>query len=142
MAAISGAFVVNGSPTQTAMADRGGARSQIAQLAFAGVVLVVLLFLTRPLQSEISSVRTSTPDGACIESRRVPVHSIRDISLPNAMTCPLRGKAVGAWFAARIYELTASLDNMETSVDSSCFTKVTLHGGRMCALGCRLLRSR
>src|SRR6476620_10219695 len=27
-----------------------GARSQIAQLAFAGVVLVVLLFLTRPLQ--------------------------------------------------------------------------------------------
>ena len=48
VAAISGAFVVNGSPTQTAMADRGGARSQIAQLAFAGVVLVVLLFLTRP----------------------------------------------------------------------------------------------
>ena len=32
------------------MADRAGARSQIAQLAFAGVVLVVLLFLTRPLQ--------------------------------------------------------------------------------------------
>jgi sulfate permease, SulP family len=50
MAAISGAFVVNGSPTQTAMADRAGARSQIAQLAFAGVVLVVLLFLTGPLQ--------------------------------------------------------------------------------------------
>jgi sulfate permease, SulP family len=49
-AAITGAFVVNGSPTQTAMADRAGARSQIAQLAFAGVVLVVLLFLTGPLQ--------------------------------------------------------------------------------------------
>ena len=50
VAAISGAFVVNGSPTQTAMADRAGARSQIAQLAFAGVVLVLLLFLTGPLQ--------------------------------------------------------------------------------------------
>ena len=50
VAAITGAFVVNGSPTQTAMADRAGAGSQIAQLAFAGVVLVVLLFLTRPLQ--------------------------------------------------------------------------------------------
>jgi sulfate permease, SulP family len=50
VAAFSGAFVVNGSPTQTAMADRAGARSQIAQLAFAGVVLVVLLFLTGPLQ--------------------------------------------------------------------------------------------
>ena len=49
-AAISGAFVVNGSPTQTAMADRAGARSQFAQLVFAGVVLIVLLALTGPLQ--------------------------------------------------------------------------------------------
>ena len=49
-AAVTGAFVVNGSPTQTAMADRAGARSQVAQLAFAGVVLLVLLFLTGPLQ--------------------------------------------------------------------------------------------
>jgi sulfate permease, SulP family len=49
-AAVSGAFVVNGSPTQTAMAERAGAGSQIAQLVFAGVVLLVLLFLTTPLQ--------------------------------------------------------------------------------------------
>jgi high affinity sulfate transporter 1 len=49
-AAATGTFVVNGSPTQTAMADRAGARSQIAQLVFAGVVLLVLLFLTGPLQ--------------------------------------------------------------------------------------------
>ena len=49
-AAVSGTFVVNGSPTQTAMADRAGARSQLAQLAFAGVVVLVLLFLTGPLQ--------------------------------------------------------------------------------------------
>jgi len=49
-AAASGTFVVNGSPTQTAMADRAGARSQLAQLVFAGVVLLVLLFLTGPLQ--------------------------------------------------------------------------------------------
>ena len=49
-AAVSGTFVVNGSPTQTAMADRAGARSQVAQLVFAGVVLVVLLVLTGPLQ--------------------------------------------------------------------------------------------
>ncbi len=49
-AAVSGAFVVNGSPTQTAMADQAGARSQVAQLAFAAVVLVVLMFLTGPLQ--------------------------------------------------------------------------------------------
>jgi len=49
-AALSGAFVVNGSPTQTAMAASAGARSQLAQLVFSGVVLVVLLFLTGPLQ--------------------------------------------------------------------------------------------
>ena len=35
-AAFSGAFVVNGSPTQTAMADEAGARSQFAQLVFLG----------------------------------------------------------------------------------------------------------
>ena len=49
-AAVSGTFVVNGSPTQTAMADSAGARSQIAQLVFAGVVLLVLLVLTGLLQ--------------------------------------------------------------------------------------------
>jgi sulfate permease, SulP family len=49
-AAASGAFVVNGSPTQTAMADHLGARSQVSQLVLAGVVVLVLLFLTGPLQ--------------------------------------------------------------------------------------------
>ena len=49
-AALSGTFVVNGSPTQTAMVESSGGRSQIAQLATAAVVAVVLLFLTGPLQ--------------------------------------------------------------------------------------------
>ena len=49
-AALSGTFVVNGSPTQTAMAETSGAKSQIAQLAMAGVVAIVLLFLTKPFQ--------------------------------------------------------------------------------------------
>ena len=49
-AAASGTFVVNGSPTQTAMAEQAGARSQIAQLVLAGLVLMVLLVLTAPLQ--------------------------------------------------------------------------------------------
>src|SRR5471032_2574396 len=50
VAALSGAFVVNGSPTQTAMADRAGARSQFAQVVFAVVVGVVLLFFSKWLQ--------------------------------------------------------------------------------------------
>ncbi len=49
-AALSGAFVVNGSPTQTATVEGAGGRSQLAHLATAGVVALVLLFLTRPLQ--------------------------------------------------------------------------------------------
>lgn len=49
-AALSGTFVVNGSPTQTAMAESAGARSQAAQLAFAGITALVLLYLTGPLQ--------------------------------------------------------------------------------------------
>lgn len=49
-AACSGAFVVNGSPTQTATAEAAGARSQVAQLTFAAVTLVVLLLLTPALQ--------------------------------------------------------------------------------------------
>jgi SulP family sulfate permease len=49
-AALSGTFVVNGSPTQTAMVESSGGRSQIAHVATAAVVALVLLFLTHPLQ--------------------------------------------------------------------------------------------
>jgi sulfate permease, SulP family len=49
-AGFSGTFVVNGSPTQTGMVESSGGSSQIAHLSTAGVVALVLLFLTRPLQ--------------------------------------------------------------------------------------------
>ena len=49
-AGLSGTFVVNGSPTQTAMVENSGGRSQLAQVSTAVVVAFVLLFLTRPLQ--------------------------------------------------------------------------------------------
>jgi sulfate permease, SulP family len=48
-AAVTGTFVVNGSPTKTEMVDSAGGRSQLAQLTTSLVVLVVLLFLTGPL---------------------------------------------------------------------------------------------
>jgi sulfate permease, SulP family len=48
-AGMSGTFVVNGSPTKTEMVDSAGGKTQIAQIAAAGVVLIVLLFLTVPL---------------------------------------------------------------------------------------------
>ncbi len=48
-AALSGTFVVNGSPTKAQMVDSAGGRSQLAQLTTAAVVLAVLLLLTGPL---------------------------------------------------------------------------------------------
>lgn len=48
-AALSGTFVVNGSPTKTEMVDSAGGRSQLAQLTTVTIVLAVLLFLTPPL---------------------------------------------------------------------------------------------
>lgn len=49
VAGLSGTFVVNGSPTQTAMMESSGGRSQLAQISTACVVALVVLFATRPL---------------------------------------------------------------------------------------------
>ena len=49
-AALSGTFVVDGSPTQTAMVERSGGQSQLAHISTAAVVALVLLFLTGPLK--------------------------------------------------------------------------------------------
>ena len=48
-AGLSGTFVVNGSPTKTQMVDSAGGRSQLATLTTSVIVLIVLLFLTKPL---------------------------------------------------------------------------------------------
>jgi MFS superfamily sulfate permease-like transporter len=49
-AGITGTFVVNGSPTKTEMVDGAGGRSQLAQITTGIIVLIVLLFLTAPLE--------------------------------------------------------------------------------------------
>lgn len=49
VASLTGAFVVNGSPTRTAIVDEAGGRTQVAQLTAALAAVVVLLFLTKPL---------------------------------------------------------------------------------------------
>ncbi len=58
-AGLSGTFVVNGSPTKTQMVDGAGGRSQVASLTTAVIVLVVLLFLTKPLQYMPTAVLAS-----------------------------------------------------------------------------------
>jgi len=59
VAGLSGTFVVNGSPTKTQMVDGAGGKSQLASLTTAVIVLVVLLFLTVPLQYMPNAVLAS-----------------------------------------------------------------------------------
>ncbi|HJV64893.1 MAG TPA: SulP family inorganic anion transporter [Geomonas sp.] len=58
-AALSGTFVVNGSPTKTQMVESAGGHSQLSQLTASLCVLLVLLFLTAPLAYLPSPVLSS-----------------------------------------------------------------------------------
>ena len=49
-AGLTGTFVVNGSPTKTQMNESVGGRTQLVSLTVAGVVAIVLLFLTEPIK--------------------------------------------------------------------------------------------
>lgn len=48
-AAISGTFVVNGSPTKTAIVDSAGGKTQLSMMVTSAIAVLVLLFLTKPL---------------------------------------------------------------------------------------------
>lgn len=77
VAGLSGTFVVDGSPTQTAMVESSGGQSQLAQVTTAIVVAFVLLFLTKPLQYLPRCVL-----GAIvffIAVRLIDVHGLREI---------------------------------------------------------------
>ncbi len=58
-AALSGTFVVNGSPTKTQIVDSAGGRSQLSQLITSLIVFLVLLFFTGLLSNLPNSVLAS-----------------------------------------------------------------------------------
>ncbi len=58
-AGFSGTFPVNGSPTKTQMVDGAGGRSELAQVATGAITVIVLLFLTKPLQYMPNAVLAS-----------------------------------------------------------------------------------
>jgi len=76
-AGCSGTFVVNGSPTKTAMVVGAGGRSQVSQLGTVAMVLLVLLFLTGPL-SELPDAVLSTIV-FLVGARLIDVHGLREI---------------------------------------------------------------
>ncbi len=77
-AAFSGTFVVNGSPTQTAMLESSGGTSQLATFSTALVVILVLLFLTGPLQYLPVSVLGAIVFTIAI--RLIDLRGLRDLS--------------------------------------------------------------
>jgi MFS superfamily sulfate permease-like transporter len=77
VAGITGTFVVNGSPTKSEMAVEAGAKSQMAALITAGLVVVVLLFLTTP----ISFLPTATLASIVfvIGLKMIDFHGLKDV---------------------------------------------------------------
>jgi SulP family sulfate permease len=78
-AGFSSTFVVNGSPTKTEMVDEAHSRTQVAQVTTAGVVALVLLFLTKPLQYLPNAVLSAVV--FLIGLKLVDVASMREIWL-------------------------------------------------------------
>jgi high affinity sulfate transporter 1 len=76
-ASVTGTFVVNGSPTKTEMVDMAGGHSQIVQLTTSAIILLVLLFLTRPLSYMPEAVLSAVV--FLIGLRLVDVTGFRDL---------------------------------------------------------------
>jgi high affinity sulfate transporter 1 len=76
-AGLSSTFVVNGSPTKTEMADEAHSQTQVAMLAMAATVAVVLLVLTPPLQYLPDAVLAAVV--FVIGLKLIDVHDMRQI---------------------------------------------------------------
>ena len=104
VAACSGTFVVNGSPTQTAMVESSGGSSQLAHLSTALVVLLVLLFLTGPLQYlPVSAL------GAIVFT--IAIHLIDFQGLAD-----LKAKARGEWILALVTAVSVVVLGVEYGI--------------------------
>ncbi len=76
-AGLSGAFVVNGSPTASEMVDSAGGRTQLAQITSSIVVLLVLFFLTGPLAYMPAAVLSAVVFLICVDL--IDVQGMRQI---------------------------------------------------------------
>jgi MFS superfamily sulfate permease-like transporter len=80
-AAVSGTFLVNGSPTQTAVAERAGARSQLAQLVLSGATFLVLVLGSAEIQYLPRCVLAAVV--FVIAIGMIDVRTLRDIRLES-----------------------------------------------------------
>jgi sulfate permease, SulP family len=103
-AALSGTFVVNGSPTQTAMVETSGGSNQLAHLSTALVVMLVLLFLTGPLQFLPVCVL-----GAIVFTIAVGLVDLRGLN-------DLHRKSPGEWILALVTAASVFLFGVEDGI--------------------------
>jgi sulfate permease, SulP family len=103
-AALSGTFVVNGSPTQTAMVETSGGSNQLAHLSTALVVMLVLLFLTGPLQLLPVCVL-----GAIVFTIAIRLVDLRGLN-------DLRRKSPGEWILALVTAAAVVLFGVEDGI--------------------------
>jgi SulP family sulfate permease len=103
-AALSGTFVVNGSPTQTAMVETSGGSNQMAHLSTALVVMLVLLFLTGPLQFLPVCVL-----GAIVFTIAVRLVDLRGLN-------DLHSKSPGEWILALVTAASVVLFGVEDGI--------------------------
>jgi MFS superfamily sulfate permease-like transporter len=98
LAGLSSTFVVNGSPTKTAIVDAAGSRTQIAQLATAVFVLAVLLFAT-PLIGRVP-ITALAALVFVIGMKLIDVQSLREIYRFRTVTFLVAIGTLGAvvWF--------------------------------------------
>lgn len=102
-AGISGTFVVNGSPTKTEMVRSAGGRTQLTQLTTVFIVVIVLMFFTKPFAylptAVLSSVvfliglRLIDTKGMAALYRQRPVEF--NVALITAMTVVIIGVEQG-----------------------------------------------
>lgn len=112
---LTGTFVVNGSPTKTEIVDDAGSRTQMASLVTAAAVLVVLLFLTKPM----SFLPNATLAGIVflIGISMIDVSSLKDI----------RSKVKAEYFLALITAATVVVMGVLWGILLSIVLSVILH---------------
>lgn len=106
-AGLSGAFVVNGSPTASEMVHNAGGRSQLSQITSSLIVLLVLLFLTGPLAFMPTAVLSTVVFLICVDLIQVRgmCHIYRErpwefwVALITAITVVLVGVKQGILLA-------------------------------------------
>jgi high affinity sulfate transporter 1 len=115
VAGIMGTFVVNGSPTKTAVVDNAGSRTQMASFVTAAAVLMVILFFTKSLSFLPSATLASIV--FLIGANMIDISHLKDI----------RRKVRAEYFLAIITTATVVIMGVLWGILLSIILSVILH---------------